>query len=247
MKETENSAETRLNIRVNTFIINELYRLMGDDRNEQFREMNKKRAYKPLCDVIHVGKNKINRIINEGSNATIYSKTEVDGIIKLFNIDNTYFQLAGDIMKTGDLSLRDWKLFFDSRTEQQNSNKYKRNTKGISKKNKPLLYGREIKAGIKSEGEIVIEKVQYTLNNYVREYCRLYKMDMIGIRSEEEQREPLYRICYYYVHAKCLPDKTEQERIHEIVNRLKQFDYNDWISCGEHMSKVLPLSRTFLI
>lgn len=212
-----------LAMKVNSYLIQQIYHLLGNNRDAFFRndssdfDVRKKISYKPINEVLTIEKSKFNRILNE-DRKTGYTKEESKKLASLFNVEEAYFQKENAVLfPIAGFDLEDWKILFN---EKKSFFRYKTQKKMMSQ-------------DIRQE----FDRLNTLFERAIKEICQN------GIANQSNTDSPLYRIIFYFIHGRAYNNEQLINELNELINKLDEIDIKDWVA----FQKIGDLNKAYAV
>lgn len=201
------------NIRINTYIIRELYRNLKNSRNEVFlkNENNKRKQYISFSDMLSTGINKdipplrINRIL-KGESKSKYSLEEANKLANLFDISPEFFIYGTDRVfevegiPKEDILLILAKRFNNATYISMNFADQKNADKRIERAERAI------------EGILNIGYLQWTL----------------------DKENELYKMYYYFANGKKYYGSNIKMKVNNYVKNINSIKVEEWEECNDN-------------
>lgn len=204
------SDEKYMNLKINTYICRELYRLMGTNRDTKFRSSleegnivsDKRKKYKSWGEIfnnIKIPEVRITRIISKRGNYK-FTVDEAKIISTVFDIDSKYFLLKDTkLLRIPGVKIEDWKMF-------------------MSGKYGDINYVNVNKMKFDTSKDLIEKSLQKVIGDYTKGYLN--------------QEDPLYKMCFYYDVGRTYENKDITISIKNKVEDVYRIEPKEWAYCN---------------
>lgn len=192
--------ERYLNLKINTYILRRIYKLMSKRKNEKFRiEKGKHEKWGMIVDGVALNDVRINRIIwKEGD----YPYREyVDTMAKAYHLSPEYFEADGKMLELKDfhgksgITIKEWREFLSWRGKQ--------------------YYVENVSDGY-------AKRLEKKIDDNLKEIIKAYFDDSLSYE------DPLYGVCYYYHKGVYFQGNDMKNLIKKKINDIMEISGNYW-------------------
>lgn len=192
--------ERYLNLKINTYILRRIYKLMSKRKNEKFRiEKGKHEKWGMIVVGVTLNNVRINRIIWKEGDHTY--REYVDTMAKAYHLSPEYFEVDGKMLELKDfhgksgITIKEWREFLSWRGKQ--------------------YYVENVSDGY-------AKRLDKKIDANLKEIIKAYFDDSLSYE------DPLYGVCYYYHKGVYFQGNDMKNLIKKKINDIMEISGNYW-------------------